>query len=136
MSAQNPVNCVPNGDVQAILNEVTEPAITGWIRRLSGADPVTIGTSQTYIKTRYTSELFNGNPNARAYEYITQELISLGYRRGTFLEDHSYVFSTNAPLNLDPSIPDPIPQNIPMVSAKKIWFSPFLAQDLMLISWY
>lgn len=120
VSAQNPVNCVPNGDVQAILNEVTEPAITGWIRRLSGADPVTIGTSQTYIKTRYTSELFNGNPNARAYEYITQELISLGYRRGTFLEDHSYVFSTNAPLNLDPSIPDPIPQNIPMVSAKNL----------------
>ena len=34
VSAQNPVNCVPNGDVQAILNEVTEPAITGWIRRL------------------------------------------------------------------------------------------------------
>lgn len=50
-----------------------------WVRRLSGAEPVTIGGEEVVIETRYTPAMFGpdgrgGQPNARAFEYVLQEV--------------------------------------------------------------
>ncbi|NLZ26619.1 MAG: hypothetical protein GX884_03460, partial [Chloroflexi bacterium] len=100
---------------------MTETSVAKWIRDLSGEDPVIIDGEQYTIKTRYTSELFNpANQNAKAYSYITQELIKLGFVPGVTLHDHDYSFKSYAPKNLDRTIPDPEPIEIEAVGAKNL----------------
>lgn len=119
--AQTPINCSTNADVQAILNQITEPGVAKWIRDLSGENEVTIGGRQYTIRTRYTSELFNPfNWSAKAYPYLTQELLSLGYVSGTTLTDHSFTYSKLAPKSMDPNVPDPEPVNISTADAKNL----------------
>lgn len=120
-SAQSPVNCRTNGDIKDILDQVTESGLAKWIRDLSGENPVVIDSQQYHIRTRYTSELFNAsNQNAKAYSYLTQELIKIGYIPGATLHDHNYAFHKFAPKNLDQNLPNPAPIDIEMVSAKNL----------------
>lgn len=88
--SQTPPTCPPNSSVQEILNQVTEGAITQWIRNFSGEDFVPIGVSQRKILTRSSYQLFGMNVNAMAYPYLGEQLESFGYEQGTFLTDHSY----------------------------------------------
>ena len=119
--AQTSIDCDTNAYVQAILSQTTEQSVAQWIRDLSGENTVAIGGVDHLIKTRYTSELFNDfNSNARAYPYLTQELVGYGYVPGVTLDDHSYAFKTYSPKNLDRTIPDPAPVEIQMVAAKNL----------------
>lgn len=120
-TAHTQVNCSRDSDIEDILDQITELGVAQWIRDLSGENPVVIDGNQYTIRTRYTSELFNpSNQAAKAYPYITQELIAFGYIPGTNLQDHEYAFHKLAPKNLDQSIPDPAPIDIEMVSAKNL----------------
>jgi len=120
-TAQTNVNCGKNNDIQEILDEITETSVAKWIRDLSGENPVVIDGEQYTITTRYTSELFNpANQNAKAYPYLTQELIKLGFVPGVTLHDHDYSFKSYAPKNLDRTIPDPEPIEIEAVGAKNL----------------
>ncbi len=120
-TAQTNVNCGKNSDIQEILDEITETSVAKWIRDLSGENPVVIDGEQYTITTRYTSELFNpANQNAKAYPYLTQELIKLGFVPGVTLHDHDYSFKSYAPKNLDRTIPDPEPIEIEAVGAKNL----------------
>lgn len=130
-TAQTNVNCGKNSDIQEILDEITETSVAKWIRDLSGENPVVIDGEQYTITTRYTSELFNpANQNAKAYPYLTQELIKLGFVPGVTLHDHDYSFKSYAPKNLDRTIPDPEPIEIEAV-VLKILYSQFQVMDLM-----
>jgi leucyl aminopeptidase len=91
-TSQTPT-CPSNPTVQEILNQVTEDAVTQWIRNFSGEDFVPIGVSQRKILTRYSYQLFGLNVNAMAYPYLGEQLESFGYEQGTFLTDHSYFAS-------------------------------------------
>ena len=120
-TAQSAVNCGHNRDIETLLNQVTENGVAKWIRDLSGENTVPIDGKDYRILTRFTSELFNpSNQNAKAYPYLTQELIKLGYVPGSTLVDHEYGFKKFAPKNLDPTIPDPAPIDIEMLSAKNL----------------
>ena len=88
-TSQTPT-CPSSPTVQEILNQVTEGAITQWIRNFSGEDFVPIGVSQRKILTRYSYQLFGMNVNAMAYPYLGEQLESFGYEQGTYLTDHSY----------------------------------------------
>ena len=120
-TAQTNVNCGNNSDIQDILDQMTETSVAKWIRDLSGENPVIIDGEQYTIKTRYTSELFNpSNQSAKAYPYLTQELIKLGFVPGVTLHDHDYSIKSYAPKNLDRTIPDPAPIEIEAVGAKNL----------------
>jgi len=103
--------CPSSPTVQEILNQVTEGAVTQWIRNFSGEDYVPIGVSQRKILTRYSYQMFNMNTNAMAYPYLGEQLESFGYEKNTFLTDHSYALSkialanaagiTNLPMGLN-----------------------------------
>jgi acetylornithine deacetylase/succinyl-diaminopimelate desuccinylase-like protein len=120
-TAQSAVNCGHNRDIETLLNQVTENGIAKWIRDLSGENPVIIDGQQHHIRTRLTSELFNpANQNAKAYPYLTQELIKLGYIPGVTMEDHAFSYSKIAPKNLDHTIPDPEPIEIDAAGAMNL----------------
>lgn len=82
--------CPSNPTTQEILNQVTEGAITQWIRNFSGEDSVIISGVERSILTRYSYQLFNLNVDALAYPYLSEQLESMGYDQGTFLIDHVY----------------------------------------------
>jgi leucyl aminopeptidase len=84
------VTCPSNPTVQEILNQVTEGAVTQWIRNFSGEDFVTIAGVQREILTRFSTQMFNLNENAMAYPYLGEQLQILGYEEGIYQTDHSY----------------------------------------------
>lgn len=46
----------------------------GWIRKLSGAEPVEIAGETTVITTRYSYAMFTGQPNARAFDFVLEQV--------------------------------------------------------------
>lgn len=120
-TAQSAVNCGHNRDIETLLNQITEKGIAKWIRDLSGENTVPIDGKEYRILTRFTSELFNpSNQNAKAYPYLTQELIKLGYVPGNTIQDHDYTYDIYIPMDLDQSIPIPEPIKIDAISAKNL----------------
>lgn len=120
-TAQSAVNCGHNRDIETLLNQVTENGIAKWIRDLSGENPIVIDGKEYRIRTRYTPELFNpSNQNAKAYPYLTQELIKLGYIPGNTIQDHDYTYDIYISMDLDQSIPIPEPIKIDAISAKNL----------------
>lgn len=60
-----------------ILSRFDEDRWAGWIQQLSGEVPVQIGGETTHIISRHTRRMFNGDPTARAFEYMQQVLSGL-----------------------------------------------------------
>ncbi|NPV77549.1 MAG: Zn-dependent exopeptidase M28 [Anaerolineae bacterium] len=46
----------------------------GWIRKLSGAEPVQIGGQPALITTRYSYAMFTGQENARAFDFVLEQV--------------------------------------------------------------
>jgi hypothetical protein len=76
-----PVNdvCEEHTDTTTVLNSTTQSAWTQWISALSGARSVLIGGSPYTIATRSTRYLFNGSANAKAFDYILEQVSGWGY---------------------------------------------------------
>jgi hypothetical protein len=58
----------------ALLQGTSSAQWLDWIEKLSGAQPVTIAGVETTITTRYSPALFNGNPRARAFDFVLQTI--------------------------------------------------------------
>ncbi|MEA4909550.1 MAG: M28 family metallopeptidase, partial [Anaerolineaceae bacterium] len=73
-----PVQSVnPTGETAVIddLYSRTSPEQwASWIRKLSGAEPVQIGGETTTITTRYSYAMFTGQDNARAFDFILEQV--------------------------------------------------------------
>ena len=59
----------------------------GWVRRLSGAEPVILAGETYTITTRYTPKLFDGSAHARAYDTILQQVQGWGYPAASIEQD-------------------------------------------------
>ncbi|MDD2522144.1 MAG: M20/M25/M40 family metallo-hydrolase [Anaerolineaceae bacterium] len=89
--AQNSVQvCGPSAEVSTLLTKITTVSVDKLIRDFSGANQVMIDGVYRTIKTRYSTQLFSTNPDAKAYDYLHQELLKLGYVEGSSLTDHVY----------------------------------------------
>ena len=60
--------------VAYFLSDTSEERYAGWIRSLSGESPVTIGGQQYTITTRYSYAMFTGQDNAKASEYLIEQI--------------------------------------------------------------
>ena len=60
--------------VDYFLRDTTEERYASWIRRLSGEEPVTIGGQNYTITTRYSYAMFMGQDNAKASEFILEQV--------------------------------------------------------------
>jgi len=74
--------CAYDPQVESLLGGLEQASWVSWIELLSGEKPVTINGETYTILTRYTESMFNGNPNARAYEFVFEQLREWGYQDG------------------------------------------------------
>ena len=56
------------------LGDTDQERYAGWIRKLSGDEPVSIGGQEYTITTRYSYAMFTGQDNAKASEYLLEQL--------------------------------------------------------------
>ena len=60
--------------VDYFLADTSQARYEGWLRKLSGEEPVTIGGQEHTISTRYSYAMFGGQENARAAEFLLEQL--------------------------------------------------------------
>ncbi len=60
-----------------LLANTSQEEWAGWIRRLSGAEAVTIAGEPALITTRYNYAMFTGQSNARAFDYVLEQAATL-----------------------------------------------------------
>jgi len=92
--------CAFNPAVETLQAEFDADSWVNWIELLSGAKPVEINGESYTIKTRYTESLFNGDPDARAFEFVHAQLALWGYEDQItlFAEEYRPVdFETETP---------------------------------------
>ncbi len=99
-------DCTFHPLVAEILHQGDYPRWYGWVKRISGADPITLYGRPTYIVTRNTGAMFTGNSDARAFEYLTQWLRSVHPR--SQLQERPFSFSYLLAQNLVVTIPGQI----------------------------
>ncbi len=82
--------CDYNPKVQALINDLDQDAWVNWIELLSGEKPVQINGETYSILTRYSESMFSGEPNARAYEFVLEQLRQWGYQDNLVLFEQEY----------------------------------------------
>ena len=87
----NPPGCGEHPTISTLLEQTSQEKWLEWIEKLSGARPVTIGGQQTTIATRYSYAMFTGQPNARAFEYILEQV--QGWYGENQIEIHEYPYT-------------------------------------------
>jgi len=106
--------CAFDPSVEALQSEFDSESWLNWIELLSGAKPVEINGETYTIKTRYTESLFNGDPDARAFEFVHDQLTLWGYEDQVtlFTEEYTPVdYETETPWqNLIAVIPGTDPE--------------------------
>jgi leucyl aminopeptidase len=64
----------PSAVVPNLLSQASPARWVEWIRQLSGEDPVLIGGQATRIDTRYDYAMFTGQANARALDFLHEQV--------------------------------------------------------------
>ncbi len=99
------------------------------VRALSGADPVTLPGGVSTITTRYTPRLFDGSPQARAYDYVLHQLQQMGYPASA-IEQDAWSASGISGMNLALTIPGQItPTQVVALTAHLDSLSPPATRD-------
>lgn len=115
--AQAPTACSYHSATADVLARTTLPRYFDWIRQLSGASPVQVSGVETSIRTRYSPQLFNGAANARAYDYLLQQVQDWHYPTAQIEED-PYVGYGQTWKNLVITIPGVVhPEQVVVLSA-------------------
>ncbi|MBG0770101.1 MAG: Zn-dependent exopeptidase M28 [Anaerolineaceae bacterium] len=100
--------------VETLQSEFDPDSWLNWIELLSGAKPVEINGETYTIKTRYVESLFNGDPDARAFEFVHDQLTLWGYEDQVTLFTEEYMpvdYETETPWqNLVAVIPGTDPE--------------------------
>ncbi|RPI97520.1 MAG: Zn-dependent exopeptidase M28, partial [Chloroflexi bacterium] len=113
-----PVNavCGVTSTVDGLLGAVTLDSWSGWVRRLSGADPVVVGGQTTTILSRYSRYLFNGT--SPAYDYVLEQ-VAAWYPQAWIEEDpFQYTVTGEEWKNLVLTIPGSVtPETVVMLTA-------------------
>ena len=60
--------------IPEMLAHTSQDAWSAWINKLSGVEPVVIGGEPAVITTRYSYAMFTGQPNARAFDFVLEQV--------------------------------------------------------------
>ncbi len=82
--------CTYDPLVAALMTEFDRDSWVNWIESLSGEKPISINGESFTIKTRFTENLFNGDPDARAFDFVIEQMHLMGYEDGVTLFEESY----------------------------------------------
>ncbi len=76
--------------VAALMADFDQDSWVNWIESLSGEKPVTIDGETVTIKTRFTENLFNGDPDARAFDFVVDQMKQFGYEENVTLFEEAF----------------------------------------------
>lgn len=76
--------------VESLMGDLEQDGWVHWIELLSGEKPVRMNGETYTILTRYSEAMFSGNPNARAYEFVLEQLRQWGYQDDLDLFEQAY----------------------------------------------
>lgn len=82
--------CGYDPQVEALLRDLEQDDWAHWIELLSGEAPVELADDTFTILTRDSESMFNGNPKARAYAFVLDQLRQWGYQDDLDLFEHEY----------------------------------------------
>jgi leucyl aminopeptidase len=106
--------CAYDPRVEALQEDLTADQWLSWIELLSGQKPVEINGESYTITSRYTEILFNGDPDARAFDFVHDQLTLWGYEDNSTLLVEEYMpfdYDTETPWkNLIAVIPGTDPE--------------------------
>jgi leucyl aminopeptidase len=84
--------CKYDPNVAAMLAEAQPSRWLGWIKALSGAEPIQTSYGSEKILTRSSLVLFEPDTSPSAFDYLQDELIELGFKKGQDFAIHTYAF--------------------------------------------
>jgi hypothetical protein len=82
--------CAQDASITSMLGKTSVNQYMDWIDKLSGAKPVTIGGQPATITTRYDYAMFTGQPNARAFDYVLEQVRNWVPESQIEVEDYPY----------------------------------------------
>jgi len=112
--------CSFDPEIENLLASLDPADWVNWIELLSGEKPVTMGGETYTILTRFTESMFSGDPNARAYEFVTDQLRAWGYQDNIDLFEHTYEPFTGRPSSTWKNAIVLIPGNDPDLSHEQV----------------
>ena len=80
-------DCTPKPLVSEILGKTSQAQWLDWDEKISGVDPIDVDGTTYTVATRFTSSLFSGAANAKAFDFLKQQVQSWGYTGARFEED-------------------------------------------------
>ena len=86
-----------------MLSYTSQADWAGWVAQLSGASPIMLDGVSTTISTRYSYALFNGQANARAYDFVLSQ-VQMWYPASQ-IEEHEFLFDGQTWKNLMLTLP-------------------------------
>ena len=113
-----PYTCGYTALVADLLSRTTQNQWLDWDKKISGVDPVTIGTNNYYIRTRNSPQLFNGSNLGKAYDFALQQAQNYHYGSNIEQDTYPYPYSSQTWKNLVLTIPGQTnPNDIVILSA-------------------
>lgn len=94
--AQGQDTCGNNPLVSQLLARTSQEKWAEWIRKLSGEEPVRVGGETVTIRTRLTSAMFNGAENARAFDYVLEQVSTWYPKEQIEIDEYRPVTSSNS----------------------------------------
>ena len=80
-------DCAPKPLISEMLTKSTQAQWVDWIEKISGVEPVDVGGTSYTVATRYTSSLFSGAANAKAFDFLKQQVQAWNFVAPRFEED-------------------------------------------------
>lgn len=112
--------CGFNPLIESLINDLRYSDWVSWIEILSGEKPVTQNDETFTILTRFSESLFNGNPNARAYDFVLEQLRQWGYEDGIDLFEQEFTPSIENQTGTWKNIIVEIPGSDPQLAQEQV----------------
>ncbi|MFW5713300.1 MAG: M28 family metallopeptidase [Brevefilum sp.] len=112
--------CSYDPQTEALMAGLDQAGWVHWIELLSGKNPVKLNGETYTILTRYSESMFSGNPRARAYEFVLEQVRQWGYQDGVDLFEQEYQPFANEPETIWKNIILLIPGKDPEIGHEQI----------------
>ena len=82
-----PYDCTPKPLITEILGKTSQAQWLDWDEKISGVEPIDVGGTNYTVATRFTSALFSGAANAKAFDFLKQQVQAWNFAGARFEED-------------------------------------------------
>jgi leucyl aminopeptidase len=80
-------DCAPKPLIAEILGKTSQAQWLDWDEKISGVDSINVGGTSYTVATRFTSTLFSGAANAKAFDFLKQQVQAWNFTGPRFEED-------------------------------------------------